>query len=468
MPRKLAAVILAAGQGTRMKSDLPKVLHPVSGKSMLSHVVETARVLDAEPIVPVIGHGADLVRTEMDNENLIFALQSEQLGTGHALQCAEASLRAFEGDLMLLCGDVPLLRDDTLQALLHHHRQNSASITILTAQMADPTGYGRIIRGPNGVERIVEEKDASVTERQVNEINTGIYLFRAPEVFDFLQKLDNQNAQGEYYLTDVVAAARKAGERVEALLVENAGEAMGINDRVQLAQAGGIMRQRINETHQRAGVTLIDPAATYIDPDVVIGPDTLIHPGVHLRGKTIIGSNCEIEPGVVVTDCTIGDHAHLKPGSVLSESTLGDSCAVGPMAHLRPGTVLIGNNKIGNFVETKKAVIGEKSQASHLTYIGDATLGKNVNIGCGTITCNYDGVNKYQTTIEDDVFVGSDTQFIAPVTIGRGSLIGAGSTITKDVPADALALSRSEQKNIAGWAERNRKKLQKKKSTGKM
>ena len=468
MSRKLAAVILAAGQGTRMKSDLPKVLHPVAGKSMLSHVVETARALDAAPIVPVIGHRADLVRTEMGNENLIFALQSEQLGTGHALQCAEASLRAFEGDLMLLCGDVPLLRDDTLQALLHHHRKNSASITILTALMADPTGYGRIIRGPNGVERIVEEKDASGTERQVNEINTGIYLFRAPEVFDFLQKLDNQNAQGEYYLTDVVAAARRAGERVEALLVENAEEAMGINDRVQLAQAGGIMRQRINETHQRAGVTLIDPAATYIDPDVVIGPDTLIHPGVHLRGKTIIGSNCEIEPGVVVTDCTIGDHAHLKPGSVLSESTLGDSCKVGPMAHLRPGTVLIGNNKIGNFVETKKAVIGEKSQASHLTYIGDATLGKNVNIGCGTITCNYDGVNKYQTTIEDDVFVGSDTQFIAPVTIGRGSLIGAGSTITKDVPADALALSRSEQKNIAGWAERNRKKLQRKKSTGKM
>ncbi|RLB67496.1 MAG: bifunctional UDP-N-acetylglucosamine diphosphorylase/glucosamine-1-phosphate N-acetyltransferase GlmU [Deltaproteobacteria bacterium] len=468
MSRKLAAVILAAGQGTRMKSDLPKVLHPVAGKSMLSHVVETARALDAAPIVPVIGHRADLVRTEMGNENLIFALQSEQLGTGHALQCAEASLRAFEGDLMLLCGDVPLLRDDTLQALLHHHRKNSASITILTALMADPTGYGRIIRGPNGVERIVEEKDASSTERQVNEINTGIYLFRAPEVFDFLQKLDNQNAQGEYYLTDVVAAARKAGERVEALLVENAEEAMGINDRVQLAQAGGIMRQRINEIHQRAGVTLIDPAATYIDPDVVIGPDTLIHPGVHLRGKTIIGSNCEIEPGVVVTDCTIGDHAHLKPGSVLSESILGDSCAVGPMAHLRPGTVLAGNNKIGNFVETKKAVIGEKSQASHLTYIGDATLGKNVNIGCGTITCNYDGVNKYQTTIEDDVFVGSDTQFIAPVTIGRGSLIGAGSTITKDVPADALALSRSEQKNIAGWAERNRKKLQRKKSTGKM
>jgi len=462
MPRNLAAVILAAGQGTRMKSELPKVLHPVVGLPMLSHVVQTAKALDAAPVVSVIGHAADLVRTSMQSENLSFALQAEQLGTGHALQCAEAALKDFAGDLLLLCGDVPLLRDTTLRTLLEHHRETSASITILTAQMTDPTGYGRIIRGPNGVERIVEEKDASSEERQVDEINTGIYLFRAPEVFAFLRQLDNRNAQGEYYLTDVVAAARQAGERVEALLVRDAEEAMGINDRIQLAQAGEIMRQRINETHQRAGVSLLDPNATYIDPEISIGCDTVIHPGVHLRGKTTIGSNCEIEPGVIVTDCTVGDRVHLKPGSVLSESIIGDACAVGPMAHLRPGTVLTGNNKIGNFVETKKAIIGEKSQASHLTYIGDATLGKNVNIGCGTITCNYDGVNKYQTTIEDDVFVGSDTQFIAPVTIGRGSLIGAGSTITEDVPADALAICRSEQKNIEGWAARKRQTQEKK------
>ena len=460
MPRNLAAVILAAGQGTRMKSDLPKVLHPVAGKPMLIHVVQTARALESTPIVAVIGHGADLVQVALESENVTCALQAEQLGTGHALQCAEASLNGFVGDLLLLCGDVPLLRDSTLRALLDHHRENSACVSILTAQMTDPTGYGRIIRGPNGVERIVEEKDASAAERQVNEINTGIYLFRAPEAFDFLRQLDNKHAQGEYYLTDIVAAARLAGERVDALLVESAQEAMGINDRVQLAQAGILLRQRINETHQRAGVTLIDPSSTYIDPDVVIGRDSLVHPGAHLRGKTTIGSGCEIEPGVVVTDCTIGDGVHLKPGSVLTESSV-DACAVGPMAHLRPGTVLTGHNKIGNFVETKKAVFGEKSQASHLTYIGDATLGKNVNVGCGTITCNYDGVNKYQTIIEDDVFVGSDTQFVAPVTIGRGSLIAAGSTITKDVPADALAITRVVQKNIAGWAERNRQKRQK-------
>jgi len=458
----LAAVILAAGQGTRMKSALPKVLHPVAGLPMLRHVVTLAERLKASPVVAVIGHGAGRVREIFATETLSFALQSEQLGTGHALQCAAGALEGFSGDLLLLCGDVPLLRETTLRQLLSHHRQRAASVTILTAHMENPAGYGRILRGLDGVERIVEEKDATPEERLVKEINTGIYLFRAPEVFGFLNRLDNRNAQGEYYLTDVVAAARRAGERVEALAVEQAEEAMGINDRVQLAQAGAILRQRINEGHLRAGVTMIDPLATYIDPEVTIGADTLIHPGVHLRGRTKVGSDCQVEPGVVVSDCAIGDRVHLRAGSILSETTVGDDCAIGPMAHLRPGTVLAGNNKIGNFVETKKAIIGEKSQASHLTYIGDATLGKNVNLGCGTITCNYDGVNKHQTIIEDDVFVGSDTQFVAPVRIGRGSLIGAGSTITKDVPPDALAIARSEQKIIEGWAARNRKKQQKK------
>jgi len=458
MPEKLAAVILAAGQGTRMKSALPKVLHRAAGKALLAHVVETAVALNASPVIPVVGHGAEEVRVAMAGQQLRFALQAEQLGTGHALLCAEESLNGFSGDLLLLCGDVPLLHENTLRALIDHHRQQAACVTILTAEMENPEGYGRVIRGAGEVEGIVEEKDADESERQIREINTGIYLFRAPQVFDLLRDVDNRNVQGENYLTDVVAAARSAGERVEALLIDDAEEAMGINDRVQLAEAGKIMRQRINDTHLRAGVTIIDPAATYIDPDVSIGPDTLIHPGVHLRGRTRIGKGCEIEPGVIVTECIIGDKVHIKPGSVLSESTVGNNCAIGPMAHLRPGTVLTGDNKIGNFVETKKAIIGEKSQASHLTYIGDASLGKNVNIGCGTITCNYDGVNKHRTTIADDVFVGSDVQFIAPVTIGRGSLIGAGSTITQDVPADALAISRSEQKNIAGWAEKNRQK----------
>ena len=456
--RGLAAVILAAGQGKRMKSVLPKILHPVAGQPMLGHVIRVAQSVGAEPIVAVVGHGAEKVRTILGELDVSFALQSEQLGTGHALLCAESALGGFSGDLLLLCGDVPLLEESTLRRLIAHHRGHAATVTILTAVMSDPTGYGRIVRRASSVQRIVEEKDATPGEKAVTEINTGIYLFEAPRVFDLLRGIGNRNAQGEYYLTDVVAAASAAGKRVEALSVEDGREAMGINDRRQLALAEAVIREKINDRHMLAGISLVDPATAYIDTDVKIGAETRLYPGVHLRGATQIGCNCVIEPGVVVTDCNIGDQVHLKAGSVLTESIVGDECAIGPMAHLRPGTVLHGQNKLGNFVETKKAVLGNKSQASHLTYIGDATLGKNVNVGCGTITCNYDGVNKHQTTIEDDVFVGSDTQFIAPVHIGRGSLIGAGSTITRDVPPDSLALSRSEQKNIEGWVKRKRQK----------
>ena len=458
MSATLAAVILAAGQGTRMKSALPKVLHAVAGEPMLAHVVAAARAAGAAPIVTVVGHGAEQVRTKFAAAEVTFALQAEQLGTGHALQCAAPALAGFTGDLLLLCGDVPLLRAETLSALLEHHRAQRATVTVLTAAMADPRGYGRIIRGADGVERIVEEKDASPAERAVDEINTGIYVFAAPRVFALLAGLSNDNAQGEYYLTDVIGAARAAGEKVAALVVAKAEEAMGINDRVQLAEAGKEMRARINERHLRAGVTLVDPATIYIEPEVIVGADTVIHPGVHLRGRTVIGRDCELEPGVVVSDCTLADRVHVKSGSVLSGSTVGSDTDIGPMAHLRPGTVLAGENKIGNFVETKKAAIGLGSKASHLTYLGDAEIGAGVNVGCGTITCNYDGMNKHVTVIEDDVFVGSDVQFVAPVRIGKGSLIGAGSTITRDVPADALAISRAEQKIIEGWAARKRNK----------
>jgi len=458
MSAALAAVILAAGQGTRMKSTLPKVLHEVAGQPMLAHVIKGAGLLGADPIVAVIGHGADRVRTACAAPGVTFTLQAEQLGTGHALQCAAPELAGFRGDLLLLCGDVPLLRIETLTALLDHHRAEQATVTVLTAILAKPHGYGRIIRGADGVERIVEEKDATPAERAVGEINTGIYVFAAPRVFSLLAGLTNNNAQGEYYLTDVIAAARSARERVAALAVAHAEEAMGINDRVQLAEAGALLRNRINQGHLRAGVTLVDPAVTYIDPEVIIGPDTIVHPGVHLRGKTVIGRDCVLEPGVIISDCTLADRVHIKAGSVLSESTVGADSDIGPMAHLRPGTVLAGENKIGNFVETKKAAIGRGSKASHLTYLGDAEIGTGVNVGCGTITCNYDGVNKHVTVIEDEVFVGSDVQFVAPVRIGKGSLIGAGSTITRDVPPEALAISRAEQKNIEGWVSRKRKK----------
>jgi bifunctional UDP-N-acetylglucosamine pyrophosphorylase/glucosamine-1-phosphate N-acetyltransferase len=454
----LAAVILAAGQGTRMKSGLPKVLHPVAGSPMLTHVIAAACKAGATPVVAVIGHGADQVSAAFAGAGVAFAVQAEQLGTGHALQSAAPALTNFAGDLLLLCGDVPLLRNETLAALVAHHRSQRATATVLTAELPDPRGYGRIIRGPDGVERIVEEKDATQEERAVCEINTGIYVFAAPRVFELLAGLTNDNVQREYYLTDVIAAARAAGEKVAALAVAQAEEAMGINDRVQLAEAGREMRIRINEAHMRAGVTLLDPAATYIEPEVTIGADTVIHPGVHLRGRTVIGRECELDPGVIVSDCTLADRVHVKAGSVLAGAIVGADTDIGPMAHLRPGTVLTGENKIGNFVETKKAVIGRGSKASHLTYLGDAEIGSGVNVGCGTITCNYDGVNKHVTVIEDDVFVGSDVQFVAPVRIGRGSLIGAGSTITRDVPAEALAITRAEQKVIEGWVARKRSK----------
>jgi bifunctional UDP-N-acetylglucosamine pyrophosphorylase/glucosamine-1-phosphate N-acetyltransferase len=455
---KKAAVILAAGRGTRMKSTLPKVLHAVAGLPMALYPARLAKALGCDPTVLVVGHEAAAVKSALAGEGLHFTLQEEQLGTGHALLCAREQLADFTGTLLLLCGDVPLLRGETLERLLAFHQAQAATVTVLTAEMADPHGYGRIVRDGEEVLRIVEEKDASLKEKAIREINTGIYAFESPFVFEALGRVGRDNAQGEYYLTDVLALARAAGRKVCALVAGDPEETMGINDRVQLARAGLLMRHRINTGLMRAGVTLVDPAATYIEASVRIGEDTVVHPGAHLRGATVIGRDCIIEPGAMLTDSVLADRVHIKAGSVIEGSEIGAGSAIGPMAHLRLGTVLVGENKVGNFVETKKARLGRKSQASHLTYIGDAEVGERVNFGCGTITCNYDGTNKHQTTIGDDVFIGSDVQFIAPVTIGSGSLIGAGSTITQDVPADALALSRCEQKNIEGWAARKRKK----------
>lgn len=457
LTQKCAAVILAAGQGTRMKSSQPKVLHEIAGQPLVAWPVGLARQLECETIAVVVGHGSEAVQEKLGHDGLSFPLQVEQLGTGHALLMAEEALRGFAGTILLLCGDVPLLQQETLQQLLDLHHSESAAVTVLTAHVDEPYGYGRILRDGDRVKAIVEEKDASDAERKVQEINSGIYAFEAPYVFDALRRVGKDNAQGEYYLTDVVAAACADGHTVCALQVDSVDEVQGINDRVQLSAAAKVMRARINEALMRQGATLIDPETTYVDATVQVGHDTIIHPNVTLRGTTTIGSNCLIESGAVVTDCEIGDRVHIKPGSVMAESKVGDDGMIGPMAHLRPGTVLEGDNKIGNFVETKKAQLGVGSQASHLTYIGDAEVGKNVNFGCGTITCNYDGRDKHKTIVEDDVFVGSDTQFVAPVHIGRNSLIGAGSTITKDVPPDSLAIARSEQKNIVGWAKKKKK-----------
>lgn len=456
--RQIAAVILAAGQGTRMKSTCPKVLHQISGKPLVAWPAELSETLGCHSTLLVVGHGAAEVQSTLGDHRYSYVLQSEQLGTGHALLCAREALVGFSGTLLLLCGDVPLLQQETLEAMLEMHAATKASVTLLTAVVDDPTGYGRIVRDDDGrVTAIVEQKDATADQLSITEINAGIYAFEAPWVFEALLSVGNNNAQNEYYLTDIVEAANHQGRTVGAMIVD-AEEVMGINDRSQLAEAAAVMRQRINEQLMHDGVTLIDPDNSYIDADVKIGPDSIVYPNVHLRGTTVIGSGCTIEPGVVMTDCQVGDNVHIKPGSVLAESKIGNGSAIGPMAHLRPGTVLAGGNKIGNFVETKKANLDTGSQASHLTYIGDAEVGKNVNFGCGTITCNYDGVNKHITEIGDDVFVGSDVQFIAPVKIGSNSLIGAGSTITKDVPDGALAIARSLQKNIEGWVKKNKKK----------
>ncbi len=461
MKNELAAVILAAGKGTRMKSAVPKVLHPICGQPMLYYPLEAARMAGFKQLKVVVGHRAEQVSDTFNEGDITWIKQSDQLGTGHALMCAADSLRGYSGALLLLCGDVPLIQPDTLRQLQNYHLQHQAAVTVLTAQLPNPAGYGRIIRDGEQILQIVEEKDADEQQRQVTEINTGTYLFDAAFVLSALKGLNKNNAQREYYLTDVVAAAVAAGEKTRALCVDDPTEVMGINDRCQLAEAEVLMRWKINADLMFGGVSMTDPTTVYIDNGVEIGVDTTLHPNVHLHGNTTIGKNCIIETGVVVVDSQIADGVHLKAGSAIEEAQIGPKCKIGPMAHLRPGTVLTGQNKIGNFVEMKKSVLGEKSQASHLTYIGDSEVGKNVNFGCGTITCNYDGVNKHKTTVEDDVFVGSDCQFVAPVTIGRNSLIAAGSTITEDVPPDSLALSRTEQTNVEGWRLRKQQKSNK-------
>lgn len=446
-----AAVVLAAGKGTRMKSERAKVLHEIAGRPLLFYPLQAARTAGCDKISVVVGHQGDEVAAALAEQQVDCVWQTEQLGTGHALLCAADKLSGFSGDLLLLCGDVPLLTAETVAQLLALHRREAAAVTVLTASLTTPQGYGRILRDGENVVSIVEEKDASEEQRAICEINTGTYIFDADFVFSVLPQLGKENAQGEYYLTDVVAAAAQAGRKTRALCLADCHEALGINDRLQLAEADGLMRQRINRQLMLDGVTLIDPQTTYVDAGVEIGRDSLLHPGVNIRGRTRIGRDCIVESGAQIDSSQIADHVHVKHGSVIEESQVGAHCKIGPMAHLRAGTELLGENKIGNFVETKKARFGAKSQASHLTYVGDAEVGQNVNFGCGTITCNYDGVNKHKTIIEDDVFVGSDTQFIAPVRVGRNSLIGAGSTITRDVPPDSLALSRTAQRVIEGW-----------------
>ncbi len=449
----LASVVLAAGKGTRMKSGLIKVLHPVAGLPMIAWPVTAAREAGSDPIVLVIGHQASAVQGIFRGATDIrCAMQEEQLGTGHAVACALDTLAGFRGTVLILCGDTPLLRAETLKNMLACHRDNSAAVTVLTAVMDDPYGYGRVVRDPSGrVVRIVEQKDADPEEQEIREINSGIYCMDSDFLFNNIKGLGNNNAQQEYYLTDLLAIAVRKELTCLAVQATDADEIMGVNDRIQLARADRILRSRINRDHMLNGVTIIDPDHTYIDHGVTIGCDTTIHPGCRIDGGTVIGEGCLIDGGVSISGCRIGDDCHIKAASVLEDSLLGEDVTIGPMAHLRPGTVLGDKVKIGNFVETKKIVMGEGSKASHLTYLGDAEIGRNVNIGCGTITCNYDGVNKHRTVIGDDVFIGSDVQLVAPVSVGRNSLVAAGTTVTGDVPPDSLAISRVPQVNKEGW-----------------
>ncbi|QHT45109.1 bifunctional UDP-N-acetylglucosamine diphosphorylase/glucosamine-1-phosphate N-acetyltransferase GlmU [Bacillus sp. SB49] len=445
------AVVLAAGQGTRMKSKLYKVLHPVCGKPMVQHVVDQLNTLELDELITVVGFGAEKVQDQL-GEDSHYVVQEKQLGTGHAVLQADDILADKQGTTVVVCGDTPLLTGETLQKLLDHHDAEGAKATILTAHAEHPHGYGRVIRGGNGqVERIVEQKDASEEEQAVQEINTGTYCFDNAMLFEALKNVSNDNVQGEYYLPDVVEIMKDRGETVSAYQTPEFSESLGVNDRVALAKAEKLMKERINEKHMRNGVSLVDPDQTYIGPDVVIGQDVVIYPGTVLEGETVIEDDAVIGPHTTIKNCHVGKETSIKQ-SAAADSKIGARVQIGPFAHIRPQSSLGDDVKIGNFVEVKKAQFGNGSKASHLSYIGDAEVGSGVNIGCGTITVNYDGENKFLTTIEDDAFIGCNSNLIAPVTVGKGAYVAAGSTINQDVPSEALSIARSRQTNKEGYA----------------
>jgi bifunctional UDP-N-acetylglucosamine pyrophosphorylase/glucosamine-1-phosphate N-acetyltransferase len=456
LSENLDVIILAAGQGTRMKSATIKILHRAAGRPIIDYVLDLAAEIGARSPIMVIGHQRDAVRAAV-GERARYATQEEQKGTGHAV--LQAAPLVDSERVLILSGDVPLTRPETLRRLLDEHHRSQNALTLLTMKLDDPAMYGRIVRDAAGdVTHIVEAKDASDDEKRINEVNAGIYVFEAEYLFDNLRNLSTNNSQGEYYLTDLLGVLRNSGKRVGAVVVDDLIEALGVNSRADLASVEGEIQRRVVATLMNGGVTFRNPATVVIDSGVTIGNDTVVYPFVTIEGNTTIGSRCVIEPGVHLINVTTGDDVHLKTGTVAEDAVIESDASVGPYAHLRPGSRLGRRVKIGNFVETKKAVFGDGAKASHLSYIGDAEVGAETNIGAGTITCNYDGVNKHKTIIEDGVFIGSDTQLVAPVRIGKGAYVGAGSTITKDVPPEALALSRTPQRIIEGWASRKKKK----------
>lgn len=452
-----SALILAAGQGKRIKSNLPKVLHKVCGKEMVNHVIDTMREAGIEDVNIIIGKGAELVEKSTESRVVSYSLQAEQLGTGHAVKCAKEFLENKDGVVAIFTGDAPLIKRETVEGLIDTHINQGNSGTLLTSLVQDPTGYGRIIRNGSEVEKIVEHKDCNEEELKVNEINAGMYCFDVKALLEALDKLSNNNAQGEYYLTDVISILKSEGNKIGALITEFE-ETLGVNSRVELAQAEAIMRKTINKKHLDNGVTIIDPNGTYIGSDVVIGQDTIIYPGNVIEGKTEIGSDCMLYPNSRITDSKIGNGVEIQ-SSVILQSTIGEKTTVGPFAYIRPESNIGTKVRIGDFVEIKKSTIGNNTKVSHLTYIGDAEVGENCNFGCGTVVVNYDGKNKHKTIIGDNSFIGCNTNLVSPVEVKDNTYIAAGSTITKEVPEGSLAIARAKQTNIEGWV--NKKGLKK-------
>lgn len=448
----LAVVILAAGMGKRMKSDIPKVLHPVLGRRMLSYVYDAALSLSPKRIVVVVGHGADDVKKVSDSTKLVYVTQTKQLGTGHAASCAQDALKNFKGNILIINGDFPLITSTTLKKFVRQHERKKADLSILTALVDDPTGYGRIIRGVDGDPvGIVEEKDASREEKFIDEINSGTYCVNSSFLWNALKKVNRKNKQGEYYLTDIVSNAYKNSLKINGEVVADSDEVMGVNDRAELSYVESVLKWRTNENLMHSGVTLIDPETTYVSPGIKVGRDTTIYPNTHIYGDTQIGRGCIIGPTNWIENTKVGNGVTIKSSCYVTNAIIKNNINVGPFAHIRPEAEIMDGAKIGNFVEIKKSKIGKGSKVSHLSYIGDTVMGKDVNIGAGTITCNYDGVNKHKTVIDDNVFIGSDTMLVAPIKVAKGATTGAGSTISKDVPEGSLAIGRARQTTIKNW-----------------
>jgi len=444
------AIILAAGEGKRMKSNTPKVLHKVCGKEMINHVIDNIRKSGVDEVSVVIGKGADKVRKGTESRNILYSVQEEQLGTGHAVMCAEEFLKGKKGSVAIFVGDGPLITEETVTKLTKYHEEQKCSATILTSIMSDPLKYGRIIRNSQGeVEKIVEFKDCNEEEVKVNEINSGMYCFDIDTLLNTLGKLNNNNNQGEYYLTDVIEILKNEGKKVGAIAVD-VEEITAVNSKAELSVANDIMRSRINRNHMDNGVIIMDPRSTYIECDVIIGQDTVVYPGNIIEGTTVVGENCVLYSNNRITNSIIGDDVTVE-NSVVLNSKIGNNTTVGPFAYIRPETTIGDNARIGDFVEIKKSSIGDGTKVSHLTYIGDAEVGEKCNFGCGTVVVNYDGKAKYKTTIGNNVFIGCNTNLVSPVEVEDNTYIAAGSTITEKIPEGSLAIARARQINKENW-----------------